>query len=90
MSIHIRQEGRSSYLEADTIADWVKALSMDLPVKAPPELRRIFAVPDSFDDFATTEQVMLVAERLRAQLHRKRRRRRPDSSRRDVGRRAAG
>ena len=64
MAIRIREQGSNHYFEAETIADWVEAISMGLPVKAPPAIRGIFAVPDNLDDFATTEQVLLVAERL--------------------------
>ena len=88
LAIRIKQEGRNSYLETDTIADWVKAISMGLAVKGPPALREIFALPDNLDDFETTEHVLAAADRLRADLRRKRRRSRPASSRRGVVRRA--
>ena len=42
MAIRLKREGRKRYLETDTIADWVEALSMGLPIKGPPAFAKLF------------------------------------------------
>ena len=45
MAIRLKREGRKRYLETDTIADWVEALSMGLPIKGPPAFAKLFGTP---------------------------------------------
>ena len=67
MAIRKKRVDGKTYLETDTIADWVEALSMGLPIKAPPALAEHFRLPDNPDDFETPEEIMATVDRRRAQ-----------------------
>ena len=56
MAIHIRLEGNKTYVVADTVADWLDALPLRLPIRGPgiPKIH----VPDDLPDFDTFDQVM--------------------------------
>ena len=52
----------------DTIADFVEAISMGLPIQAPPAIRKYDRLPDNLDDFETPEDVMAVVDKRREEI----------------------
>ena len=69
MAIRIKREGRKRYLETDTIADWVEALSMGLPIKGPPAFAKLFGLlPDNLDDFDSVEEILAWADKRREEI----------------------
>ena len=69
MAIRLKREGRKRYLETDTIADWVEALSMGLPIKGPPAFAKLFGtLPDNLDDFDSVEEILAWADKRREEI----------------------
>ena len=69
MAIRLKREGRKTYLETDTIADWVEALSMGLPIKGPPAFAKLFGpLPDNLDDFDSVEEILAWADKRREEI----------------------
>ena len=69
MAIRLKREGRKRYLETDTIADWIEALSMGLPIKGPPAFANLFGpLPENLDDFDSVEEIMAWADKRREEI----------------------
>ena len=69
MAIRIKREGRKTYVETDTIDDWIEALYLDLPIKAPPAFAKLFGpLPDNHEDFETPEEVMAWVDKRREEI----------------------
>ena len=69
MAIRIKREGRKTYVETDTIADWIEALSLGWPIKGPPAFAKLFGLlPDNLDDFDSVEEILAWADKRREEI----------------------
>ena len=63
MAIHIRREGNITYVVADTVADWVDALPLGLPMRSRTAIPEC-PLPDKLDDSETFDQLMARSNKL--------------------------
>ena len=82
MAIHIRLEGNKTYVVADTVADWLDALPLRLPIRGPgiPEIPLL----DDLPDFDTFDRVMTWSNKRYAEAVAEQNAKRTSSPRKDA------